>query len=639
MAEKGNHCKTLNRTGINRKSNLTMTAQNSFAVENVRFEHYQPQYARGCTETRPRLSWQLTGTLPGAGQQTSYQVQLYDKKDGTRHQLVEAEADANAIVRSHSSILNPWPFEHELESRQRISVRVRVEIERVWSAWSSLYDYEVGLLHRHDWECKRIVAKAYDQVSASPQPEQLLRKDFTTRHGSQLSHARLYVVAQGVYEAELNGERVSEDFLAPGWTKYDRHIRYQTYDVTHLLASSSPQNCIAFRLAEGWYCGRLGIFGGLRNRWGPFPALMAQLEVFYEDGLKDIFSTDDSWLSRLGPTRLAELYDGEKYDARLDVPGWSQPSQVASLADWQAAVVLEPLSTDTRIVAGWGEPVRRIETLQVVDVITTPSGKTVLDFGQNLVGYVRLKKFHGTKNSTISLWHAEVLEDGELSRRPLRICEALDKYTCSGDPDGETWEPRFTYHGFRYCQIDGWPSQTEDIRAHVEAVVCHTDMAVAGSFDCSEPLINRLHNNSLWSTKGNFFSIPTDCPQRDERLGWTGDIALFAPTATKLFNCFGMLKDWMVDVSYDQEERRGVPALVVPDVMQNAGVWSKIMPIAIWHDVVILVPWALYHDSGDADILRRHYGNMTTWLDNIPRDNRNILWDPTTFQLGVSFNS
>ncbi|KAF2621079.1 glycoside hydrolase family 78 protein [Macroventuria anomochaeta] len=602
--------------------------QDTFVLHNVRFEHYQPQYATGRAETRPRISWQFIGSLPGNGLQNRFEIECYD--------LTHSGLKLSNVypVQSSSAVLNAWPFEEDLQSRQRIAVRVRAEIDSFWSPWSTPSAYEVGLLYRKDWTCERIVAAAYNRTENSPQPEQLLRKDFTTRQQVQIIDARLYVVVQGVYEAELNGQRVSEDFLAPGWTKYDRHIRYQTYNVTDQLSASNSHHCIAFRLAEGWFCGRLGFFGGQRNRWGDFPTLMAQLEIYYADGVNDVFATDSSWLSCLGPTRLAELYNGEKYDARLEKHDWSRPSKQPLPEDWQPVETLESLPAEIHIVAGWGEPVRRIEIVEPVALIRTPSNRIIIDFGQNLVGHVRLKLFQGVEGVKVSLWHAEVLEHGELGRRPLRICEALDEYTCSGRPDGETWAPRFTFHGFRYCQVDGWLHSEENLKAHVEAVVCHTDMQAAGSFDSSDPLVNQLYKNTVWSIKGNFFSIPTDCPQRDERLGWTGDIALFAPTATKLYDCFGMLKDWMVDVKYDQEERGGIPALVTPDVLNNVGFWGKVLPIAIWHDVIILVPWALYEDSGDEEILRMHYGNMVTWLTKIPRNEDGILWDSDTFQLG-----
>lgn len=621
-----------------------MSSNAIFIVTGIRFEHYRSQYTLGCAETRPRLSWEVLGPNLGLSQQKAFEAELYNFPSHESNIGNESDQNRQLIARttvdSSDSIRVSWPFDQELKSRQRIGVRVKVQVDASWSDWSSVFTYEVGLLHRRDWQAQRVMASAYDKTADTAQPEQLLRKDFSTHPNAAIAQARLYVVAQGVYEAHVNGKRINDNFLAPGWTKYDQHIRCQTYDVTALISPSSSSNCVAISLAEGWYCGLLGFFGGRRNIWGPYPAAMAQLEISYEGGdSKTILASDSSWISCLGPSRRAELYHGEKYDATLEVEGWSDPASDTPKQPWQPVDVLEPLPMKVNIVNAWGEPARRIQTIYPVAIMETPAKKTVIDFGQNLVGYVRLKNIQAApKGHKISLWHAEALENGELARRPLRAAEALDEYVCKGDSEGESWEPRFTFHGFRYCQIDGWPQNAKTLLDNVEAVVCHTDMEVAGDFHCSDPLINQLYHNAVWSMKGNFLHIPTDCPQRDERLGWTGDIALFAPTATKMFDCFGMLRDWMVDVQYDQMERGGIPALVTPNVIVDAGVWSSVRPIAIWHDVVILVPWALYQNSGDKIILQEHYGNMKAWLEMIPTDKKRnrVLWDPDTFQLGVS---
>ncbi|TVY74317.1 hypothetical protein Focb16_v005531 [Fusarium oxysporum f. sp. cubense] len=365
---------------------------------------------------------------------------------------------------------------------------------------------------------------------------------------------------------------------------------------------------------------------------------MTQLEIIYSDGTSQSVCSDASWLSQPGPAIKAEIYDGEKYDANSKIHGWSEylseANPVFLSSGWEQVTVLEPLPDSVNITAGFAEPIRPIQTLKPVDLITTPAGKKVIDFGQNLVGYVRLKRIIGPKDSRASLRHAEVLENGELGLRPLRVCEAMDEYVCDGGVE-TSWEPSFTYHGFRYCQIDGL-SESINILDSIEAVVCHNDMELAGEFTCSDPKLNKLHDNSLWSMRGNFFSIPTDCPQRDERLGWTGDIAQFASTAVKLYDCFGFLKDWMVDVGHDQYRRNGIPAYVTPDILDDAGIWSLILPVAIWHDVVILVPWALYETSSDVEVLKGNYNNMKKWIDSIPRDEerKQKLWNRTSFQLG-----
>ncbi|PSN59887.1 bacterial alpha-L-rhamnosidase [Corynespora cassiicola Philippines] len=338
----------------------------------------------------------------------------------------------------------------------------------------------------------------------------------------------------------------------------------------------------------------------------------------------------------MGPIKQAELYDGERYDAREEVAGWSSPKAASDAQSWVGVEVLDALPPETRLVAGYGEPVRRIETVRAIEKITTPSGKTILDFGQNLVGYLRLKDLKAPRGHTVTLRHAEVLENGELGLRPLRICEARDEYTAKGDDSGESWEPRFTFHGFRYAQIDNWP-ESGNLMDSIEAVVCHTDMQKIGHFHCSNDMVNKLYRNVCWSMRGNFLSIPTDCPQRDERLGWTGDLALFAPTAAFLYQCSGILKNWLVDFEIAQQRLGGLPATVVPDILSDHKLWGLTLPLAIWHDVAVLGPWAVYSATGDVQVLRTQYKSMQQWVNKMDRHVESLtpnLWHPKHFQLG-----
>jgi alpha-L-rhamnosidase len=319
----------------------------------------------------------------------------------------------------------------------------------------------------------------------------------------------------------------------------------------------------------------------------------------------------------------------------MEVEGWSYPG--TNTEQWQPVQVL-PLPTGVQLTAGYAEPVRRIEVVAPLKLITTPSGKLVLDFGQNLVGYVRIKHVQGHRGDQLKLSHAEVLDEhGELSTRPLRYCEAQDIYTMKGDPHGESYEPRFTFHGFRYVQLDGWPGSESGLCDSVEAVVCHSDFEPAGDFSCSYSMLSQLFTNIRWSMRGNFVSVPTDCPQRDERLGYSGDLALFAPTAVLLYKCYPFLQNWLVDVAFDQEVLGGNPPIVSPNALHKDPAWGHVVPFAIWHDVTILAPWILYQETGDDDILFRQYQSMVTWLKTIPRnrDGSTHLWDFQSFQLGV----
>ncbi|KAF5982396.1 alpha-L-rhamnosidase [Fusarium coicis] len=576
-------------------------------VIDVRFEHYRPVNTLGIDETKPRISWRFEGSSSNL-MQDAYEIEL-TKVGPKSRQSQETKAYK---VKSSQTYLAPWPSDG-LSSRQRYAVRVRVYLakESESTSWSEAEFVEAGLLNREDWSGTQLISAPWSKEQDKPLPEDLVRKQFSINDGIQ--SARLYITSHGVYEAEINGERVGDHFLAPGWTVYEHCLRYQTFDVTDLL--SEGENCIGARVAEGWFKGRLGFEGGKRNIHGMRTALFARLEITAKDGTISTISTDETWYTTQGPIRMAEIYDGEKYDASAEIE------------------VLPLLSEDTALVAGSAEPTRRIEVTKPISKIDTPSGKLVLDFGQNLVGYLRIR-VNGSRGHKVTLYHAEVLEHGELGTRPLRHCEARDTYTLRGEGE-EVYEPRFTFHGFRYAQIDSWPGSQEDILEKVEAVVCHTNMEETGDFHCSDDMLNKLWNNVRWSTKGNFLSIPTDCPQRDERLGWTGDLALFAPTATFLYGCHGILNDWLKGLSYEQKKRNGIPPMVSPNTIVD-GLFAQVHPFAIWHDVTVLAPWTLWEEHGDAEILAQQYGSMVAWLNAVPMDeeaDKDHLWDPSVFQL------
>jgi alpha-L-rhamnosidase len=600
-------------------------------VYGVKFEHYREPNTIGVQETKPRISWKIRN-YHGNFEQIRYEIEItHITPDGRRSPSTSVKCASNI------SVLVPWPFEESLASRDRISVRVRVwDIHENTSAWSLPSNLEVGLLSRADWQCERIAAP-WGPGTTAPDPEQLYRKRFRLdgTGDPKLKHARLYITSQGVYEGEINGSAIGDHFLAPGWTAYDGRLQYQTYDVTSLL--SIGENCLGIRVAEGWFSGRIGFEGGHRNIWGEHTALMAQLEVTFSTGQRTIIISDKSWMVTEGPIRLAEIYDGEKYDATLEIPNWTLPSDVINPEAWLPVLSLPALPLSVELTAGFSEPVRRMDTIKPIEKIWTHSGKLILDFGQNLVGFLNLTNISGQRGQQIVLSHAEVLENGELGTRPLRICKATDMYTIKGSEKAESYAPRFTFHGFRYAQIDGWPGQVgfDDI----QAIVCHTDMKPAGSFECSEPLLNQLYSNIRWSMRGNFLSVPTDCPQRDERLGWTGDLALFISTATLIYDCFGMIKNWLIDLEHDQMVLNGVPPMVSPNATVPDPIWCRKVPCAIWHDSVILVPWELYQETGDESILARQYNSMTHWMTAIPKGKSGggkHLWDEGPFQLGVS---
>jgi alpha-L-rhamnosidase len=457
-------------------------------------EHHRA--ALGIGEAAPRLSWIVT-EAPAGWAQRAYEIEI-----------VRGASTETRVAASADQLLVDWPVA-PLQSREQAQVRVRVAgDDDAWSEWSPATTVEAGLLNPEDWTARPVGgAWAEDRESDDRRPS-LVRREFTADEG--LVSARLYATAHGLYEAELNGARVGEDTLSPGWTVYPQRLRYYTYDVTDLVQAGP--NAIGAWLGDGWYRGRLGWRGGFRNLFGDDLSFLGQLELTYDDGRRETISTDSSWTAAPSPILLTGIYDGEDYDARLEPAGWSQPGFAED--GWDAVAVRE--RDPGTLVAPTAPPVRCTEELRPVEVLTSPSGARILDFGQNLVGRIRLR-VTGPGGTTIRIRTAEVLQDGEVYTRPLRGARSTDHYTLAGRDGGEDWEPRFTFHGFRYAEIDGWPGDVEGAASAGDLVarVYHTDLARTGWFESSNALVNRLHENVVWGMRGNFVDIPTDCPQRD----------------------------------------------------------------------------------------------------------------------------
>ncbi|WP_337063001.1 family 78 glycoside hydrolase catalytic domain [Kineococcus sp. G2] len=456
----------------------------------------------------------------------------------------------------------------------------------------------------------------------------LLRRRFTLEPGhGEVRRAVLHVTAQGVVETHLDGVPVSDDVLAPGWSSYEWRLRYRTHDVTGALRESGGEHVLGLALGNGWSRGRLA-WGGGRAYYGDDLGGFAQLEVEFADGHTQFVVTDEAWESHASAVTANDLYDGQSIDARRLDPAWATVG--GDREGWGGVRTLE---FDTgRLTEHVGPPVRRQEVLPAQRVWTSPSGKTLVDFGQNLVGWVRFS-VRGGAGSTITIRHAEVLEREELGTRPLRSAEATDRFTLSGGED--SFEPTFTFHGFRYAEVDGWPGELrpEDL----EAVVVHSQLRRTGEFECSNELLNQLHRNVVWGTKGNFLDVPTDCPQRDERLGWTGDLAVFAPTAAYLFDVRDFLRDWLRDMALEQRHGGGIVPFVVPDVLKYLPPHDEFRDpdsTAVWSDVAVWLPWALHQAYGDDELLAESYPAMALHVDHVAGLlSETGLWD-TGFQFG-----
>ncbi len=573
-------------------------AENAATIASVRFEYHPAAFGLGVA--RPRLTWAIDTQFEG-WRQAGYEIEIYNPAGKLR--------ETTGPVESHQSVLVDWPFA-PLTSREQLNLRLRVWADNGQnSAWSEPVPIEAGLLDASDWTAQ-FVTPGWDEDSSQVQPSPFLRREFVVRPG--LAQARLYVTSLGLYEAQLNGAVVGDEVLTPGWTSYNNRLRYQTFDVTNLLYQGP--NAIGAILGDGWYRGRMGFGGGRLNIYGDKLALLAQLEIKYEDGTTESIVTDENWRAANGPIRASSIYDGEIYDARQKLPGWSRPGYADQ--DWLG---VRPIKWDLgKLIAPPGPPVRRIEMVPPVSVTRSPTGRTVVDFGQNLVGWLRIT-VQGEAGQTITLRHAEVLQDGDLCIRPLRHAKATDQYILRGEGI-ETWEPRFTFHGFRYAEVEGWPGQLNP--DDVQAVVVHSDLERTGWFECSDPMINQLHQNVVWGMRGNFLDVPTDCPQRDERLGWTGDIEVFAPTASFLFDSAGFLSNWLADLAAEQYDN-GVVPFIIPNIMDE-----PLPPMAAWSDAAVIVPWVLYQRYGDKGILAAQFESMRGWVDHLDRlTGPKRLWD------------
>ncbi len=550
---------------------------------------------------KPRLSWRVTSTTPN-WYQASYEIEISGDLEYR-----------GGPVASGDSVLVPWPAA-PLASHQSVACRVRVAgKDGAASEWSEPLAIHAPLLDTGNWSA-RFISPAGASAATESEPCPYFRREFALEQPWR--RAVLSVTALGVYQVEINGRRVGDEELAPGWTSYRNRLRFASHDVTALLRGGG--NAIGAIVGDGWARGRLG-FSGARNLYSDRPALLAQLDITLADGSVRTVATNGDWHSGVGPERGSDLYDGETYDARRELGGWSQPGYDAG--GWQPVEVIDhDLATLTPAAV---PPVRAVQEVAPLSIQRAPSGETLVDFGQNLVGRVRIHLTAGA-GTEVTVRHAEVLENGELGVRPLRSAQATDRYIARGGGP-EVWEPRFTFHGFRYVGVSGWPGELR--RGDITAVVLHSDMVRTGWFECSDARVNQLHQNIVWGMRGNFLDVPTDCPQRDERLGWTGDIQVFAATATLLYDTAALLNSWLQDLAAEQEPNGNVP-FVIPSVLPSS------FTAAGWGDAATVVPMTLSERYGDLEVLRRQYPSMKAWVEHVRGicDDRRVWGDG--FQFG-----
>jgi alpha-L-rhamnosidase len=581
-----------------------------FRVAKLRCEYKQNPI--GIDVAEPRISWQLRSDDRDCVQ-SAYQIQA--AREASFEAVLWDSGQQNSGQSIHVGLVGLLP-----EARTRYYYRVRAWNQAgKGSDWTEPAFFETGLLDASQWQAEWIRAPR----ARFPQDSEIcpqLRTFVDVK--SPIASATIYVTALGLYELQLNGQRVSGHYFTPGWTSYGKRLQYQTYDATSLMKEGS--NALGAWLGNGWYKGHLG-WKNQTEMYGTTTALLLELHIRYENGSEERIVSGENWEAAESAIRMSDLYMGETYDARLE-RDWTNPSE----AGWHQVEVIE--HSKAIIVAQENVPVTQVTLLKPLAILTTPQGDRILDVGQNMVGWLRFT-LNGQSGQTVELQHAEVLDaEGNFYRDNIRAAKQLIRYTLKGG-EPETYEPHFTFQGFRYAKLTGFP---DTIRAEdFTGVVLHSDMEPTGSFSCSDPLINQLHHNILWGQKGNFLDVPTDCPQRDERLGWTGDAQMFVRTASYLMNTAPFFTKWLRDLKADQTAEGGIP-FYVPNLQESfsAGWGETSHSSSAWGDAAVICPWTIYEMYGDNRLLAEQYESMKKWVSYIHGQGDNpYLWN-TGFHFG-----
>jgi alpha-L-rhamnosidase len=550
----------------------------------------------GIVNKQPRFSWKISATGTSV-LQTAYSIRVSTNDKFSSSKTVWQ----SGRIESGESVLQTYKGS-DLKSGQKYFWQVKIwDNKGRESKWSEVASWETGLFSPSEWKAEWIEMEG-DTIRYSPSPH--FRKEFALN--KTIASARIYVTSHGFYELHLNGKKVGDQVLTPGWTSYTKRLQYQVYDVTGMLLKGN--NAIGAVLGDGWYRGTLA-WGNNWANYGKRLALLLQLKITYTDGSETVIVSDETWkVSNDGAIRMNDIYNGETYDATKKLTGWD----ISGYDDKNWRSVRTGKYDNSNIIASEGSPIRKIQEIRPVKIFRTPKGKLIVDMGQNMVGWLRLK-VSGPKGTVVTLRHAEVLDKfGEFYTENLRVAKCQLTYTLAGTGE-ETYEPRFTFMGFRFVEITGFPGElTLD---NLTGIVVHSDMAVTGSYESSNPLINQLQHNIQWGQKGNFVDVPTDCPQRDERLGWTGDAQAFCRTAAYNTDVSSFFTKWLKDVAADQKPGGEVPD-VVPDILNKQGATTT-KPSAGWGDVAVIAPWTMYLVYGDKQFLENQYPSMKAWVEYI----------------------
>ena len=572
-------------------------------VNNLTIEHKDNPI--GIDNLQPRFSWKIFGTGNNI-MQTAFSVRIATDQKFTPSKIIWQSGK----VLTDGSVLQTYNGP-ALKSGQRYYWQVRVwDNKGRVSKWSKTAWWEMGLLSPSEWKAKWIELED-DTNRYSPSPH--FRKEFTLN--KSILKATVYVTAHGLYDLSINGKRVGDQVFTPGWTSYGKRLQYQVYDITNLVVKG--KNAVGAYLGDGWYRGTLG----WKDNWAVYGkrlGLLAQIKVIHTDGTESLIITDESWKGNNNPAiRMNDIYNGFIYDATKRLIGWSQPD--FDDTNWKKVITGD---YQHNLVASEGLPVRKIEEIKPVKIFHSPKGSLIVDMGQNMVGWIRLK-VTGPRGTIITVRHAEVLDKyGEFYTENLRKAEARLTLTLAGSGE-ETFEPRFTFMGFRFVELTGFPGKlTTD---NITGIVVHSDMQKTGSYESSNPLVNQLQHNIVWGQKGNFLDVPTDCPQRDERFGWTGDAQAFCRTAAFNYDVSAFFTKWLKDIAADQRPGGDVP-VVIPDVLNPQGSLTA-STSAGWGDVAVIAPWTMYLVYGDKRLLETQYPSMKAWVEYIRKESgENMVW-------------
>lgn len=553
----------------------------------------------GFYDATPTFSWKLPVNTQ-VTRQAAYQIVVASHPD-----LLPDNADLWNSKKQESN-QSTWVnyTGAALTSRQSVFWQVKYwSPEHKESEWSATHSFELGLLHNSDWKAQWVgLNTAKDSIRGTNNTlihkPQYLRKSFEVPN--EATSARLYITAKGVFDVSINGKNVSDDAMSPGFTSYDKRIETLTYDVTDLIASG--QNAIGVELASGWYSGRL-LWGTTPWDNTISPKVLAQLEITMSDGSKKLITSDNSWKGITnGPLEFAEVYDGEIYNANMEIPNWTSPTFNDNA--W-TPVSVSPLIGTVNL-----EPKRHTAVKDKIKLVTQEltekNGTAIFDLKQNMVG-VPLVTVPMRKGDTLKIRFAEMLApDGTFYTKNYRSAHSTDYYIAAKD-GAISYKPKFTFHGFRYVELSGYDTTKQPTKNWVTGIVQYSDFDDNGTFTSSHDKLNQLQSNIVWGLRGNFLDIPTDCPQRDERLGWTGDAQVFGPTSMFNADVYKFWASWMQSVREAQLENGAIP-WTVPDSRGNKIASSG------WGDVCTIIPWKIYMRTGDVGFLEDNFEMMERWV-------------------------